>query len=191
MTNIVYFNTIREVYPGNSSYEMQTGGALKNLRESTTIEKVRNYHKAFYRPENTYITVTGPIEPEDIFKALEPVEQKLIKKKSDLPEFVKPFMTKYDDIKKNIDKKIQFPSDDEELGHAAIAWRLPYTLLDNVRKLQALKVLGSYLTFTQASPMMQAMVNVDEPYCTDVDVDTYLFSQPAVRYIFYCLNIHE
>ena len=37
---IVYFNTIREVYPGNSSYEIQTGGVLKNLRESTTIEKV-------------------------------------------------------------------------------------------------------------------------------------------------------
>ena len=41
-TNMVYFNTIKEVYPGNSSYEMQTGGLLKNLRESTTIEKVRN-----------------------------------------------------------------------------------------------------------------------------------------------------
>ena len=42
-TNMVYFNTIKEVYPGNSSYEMQTGGLLKNLRESTTIEKVRSY----------------------------------------------------------------------------------------------------------------------------------------------------
>ena len=139
-SNIVYFNTIREVYPGNSSYEIQTGGVLKNLRESTTIEKVRNgfesalavqrgklyprvclnsilhkfafakvrdYHKKYYRPENTYITITGDVDEEDIFKSLEPLEQKLVKRMGEYPPFVKPFQTVYGDIEKDINKKIQ------------------------------------------------------------------------------------
>lgn len=58
-SNIIYFNTVNEIYPGNSSYQSRTGGALKNLRQNTTIEKVREYHKKYYRPENTYITITG------------------------------------------------------------------------------------------------------------------------------------
>ena len=47
-SNIVYFNTVKEIYPGNSSYEIQTGGVLKNLRESTTIEKVRDWDRQKY-----------------------------------------------------------------------------------------------------------------------------------------------
>lgn len=181
VTNIVYFNTVKEVYPGNSSYEMRTGGSLKNLRDKTTIEKVRAYHKKFYRSENTFITVTGPINPEEIFKALDPVEQKIIKNQANYPAFVKPFLTEYGEIQKDINKKIQFPSDDEDQGHVAFAWRLPYLLVDSVKKLQAIKVLGSYLTFTQISPLIEAFVTIDEPLCTDVDVDTYLFQQPAIR----------
>ena len=49
---MLYFALVDELYPGNSSYKVQTGGKLKNLRERTDIQKVRQYHKEFYRPEN-------------------------------------------------------------------------------------------------------------------------------------------
>ena len=70
---------------------METGGRLKALRESTTIEKVRAYHKKYYRPDNTYITITGGIDPAMIFAALDPVERKLMEKMADSPDLEKPF----------------------------------------------------------------------------------------------------
>ena len=73
VSNIVYFAMIKHLYPGNNSYISQTGGKLSNLRESTTIEKVRAYHKKFYRPENMYLTITGDIEGKQVFAALDQV----------------------------------------------------------------------------------------------------------------------
>lgn len=32
---------------------------MKNLRDSTTIEKIREYHGSYYRPENMYVIITG------------------------------------------------------------------------------------------------------------------------------------
>jgi Zn-dependent M16 (insulinase) family peptidase len=39
-------------YPKGSSYAADTGGRLKNLRESCSLEKVRQYHRQFYHPNN-------------------------------------------------------------------------------------------------------------------------------------------
>lgn len=55
-------------------------GALKNLRESTNNEKVRQYHKEFYRPENLTVLITGQVKHADVFKSLQPLEQKIISK---------------------------------------------------------------------------------------------------------------
>lgn len=55
-------------------------GALKNLRESTSNEKVRKYHKEFYRPENLTVLITGQVKHADVFKAVQPIEQKIISK---------------------------------------------------------------------------------------------------------------
>lgn len=37
---IVSKKLLENVYPGNSGYKSETGGVMKNLRESTTNEKV-------------------------------------------------------------------------------------------------------------------------------------------------------
>ena len=89
------------------------------------------------------------MDEEEIFKSLEPLELKAVKRMAEYPPFVKPFQEVYGDIEKNIDKKIQFPSDEEEQGHVAFAWRLPYRLIDGVKIMQGVKILASYLTFTQ------------------------------------------
>ena len=46
--NIMYFSLAKKLYP-NSGYKSETGGYLRNLRNSTNIQKVRQYHKDFYR----------------------------------------------------------------------------------------------------------------------------------------------
>ena len=52
-------------------------------------------------------------------------------------------------LKIHLDNLIQFPSDEEEQGHVAMAWRLPYRLIDGIKTMQGIKLLASYLTFTQ------------------------------------------
>ena len=46
--NIMYFSLAKKLYP-NSGYHSETGGYLQNLRNSTNIEKVRDYHREYYR----------------------------------------------------------------------------------------------------------------------------------------------
>ena len=46
--NILYFSLAEKLYP-ESGYFSETGGYLANLRNSTNIRKVREYHKKFYR----------------------------------------------------------------------------------------------------------------------------------------------
>ena len=57
---------------------------------------------------------------------------------------------------------------------------MPHKLWEDVQRMHALKLLGSYLTSTTVAPLMDAMVNVPSPYATDVDVDTLFFSDPAI-----------
>lgn len=70
----------RALYPGKCGYSSETGGIMKNLRESTTNTKVRNYHKEFYRPENLKVIIIGQVNPLDVFKSLEKLENKIISK---------------------------------------------------------------------------------------------------------------
>jgi Zn-dependent M16 (insulinase) family peptidase len=71
-----------------SGYAYETGGIMKNLR-SLTVEKVRQYHKDFYRPDNLCLVISGKIVPEDVFKHLDAVEKKIVSK-GKLPQ-----MTRY------------------------------------------------------------------------------------------------
>lgn len=50
------------------------------MRESTDNEKVRKYHKDFYRPENLCVIITGQVKHADVFKALQPIEEKILAK---------------------------------------------------------------------------------------------------------------
>lgn len=48
------------------------------MQESTNNTKVKEYHKQFYRPENLFVIITGNVNHVDVFKALKPVEDKII-----------------------------------------------------------------------------------------------------------------
>lgn len=64
----VHLEMLRSLYPGDCGLKSQTGGILRNLRESTSHAKVVDYHAAFYRPENLNLIVTGKIDPNRVFK---------------------------------------------------------------------------------------------------------------------------
>ncbi len=179
-SNIIYFSLINMIYPGNSSYGIQTGGKLKNLRDSTNIYKVRRYHKKYYRPENMYITITGNVDPAKLFAALEPIERKLVSRAGDYPAFEKPFASELKTIEKDETKKITYPSEEEQFGWIAMAWRLPGKLADVFKKVHALSILSSYLSVTSISPLMKGFVDIPDPLATDVDIDILMNAEPAI-----------
>lgn len=74
---------LREMYK-NCGYSSETGGIMHNLRTSTTNEKVRDFHAQFYRSENLTCIITGQVKIEDVAKALEPVEARILSKVSRL-----------------------------------------------------------------------------------------------------------
>ena len=73
----MYFALAQKLYP-HSGYHAETGGYLQNLRNSTSIDKVRQYHKQFYRPENLVLTITGRVDEEELFETLKKTEERCL-----------------------------------------------------------------------------------------------------------------
>jgi Zn-dependent M16 (insulinase) family peptidase len=131
---------IKNLFPGNNSYISQTGGKLSNLRTSTTIEKVRAYHKKFYRPENLYITVTGNVEGKQVFAALDSVERKILSKRTNNEEepYERPFQKPLEKVEKDVTATVQYPSKDEKFGSVSMGWRLPGQLWEVIPTIQVM-----------------------------------------------------
>ncbi|XP_063704870.1 uncharacterized protein C05D11.1-like [Culicoides brevitarsis] len=161
----VHLELLRAIYPG-SGYCAETGGIMKNLRESTTNEKVKAYHAQFYRPDNLTIIVTGKVQPEDLFKSLESVEQKIISK-GKLPPFERPWQTPVAPLAESKNIKIVYPNDEEDCGIVAVGYRGPKATTDHFT-LTACSILMRYLSDTSVSPLMREMVEISDPYCSKI-----------------------
>ena len=99
-----------------SSYSWNYGGNPENLRNSIDIDKIREYHNQYYRPENLFLIVTGQMEPEEIFQRLDSVEQELLEHRQDDNSFKRPFSTTYLPLSERIERIILIPRDDETVG---------------------------------------------------------------------------
>jgi len=87
--SLVHLAMLRAVYPGHCGYKSETGGIMKNLRESTNNDKVRDYHHQFYRPENLGLVVTGQVTAEEVFAAVDRLDDVLMKEASKREPFFK------------------------------------------------------------------------------------------------------
>ncbi|XP_058054864.1 uncharacterized protein C05D11.1-like [Anopheles bellator] len=161
----VSLEMLRASYP-NCGYSAETGGIMHNLRTSTTNEKVRAYHATFYRPDNLYVIITGQIKPEDVFAALEPVEQKILSKGA-LPPFKKPWQTPVAPLAESKNLHINYPADEEDCGLVNIAWRGPKATTE-YDTLTACSVLLRYLTDTSASPVQRDFIENENPDASSV-----------------------
>ena len=161
------FTTLQLMYPGHCGYKSNTGGRMKNLRESTTNEKIRDYHRNFYRSENFCVIIAGEVDPQAVFKSLMPIEEKIVKVKDSLPPFVKPWQTPVPPLDSSVEKTIQYPSDDDDNGIVVVSWRGPLAI-SQYEDLISLSLLSDYLNDTAISPLQQAFVECDDPYCSSV-----------------------
>ena len=96
-------------YPGaNSSYSMSSGGRPENLRSTTTLHRIRQFHEKYYRPDNLNIQVMGDISAKDVFDAITEFEEDVLSSEF-RPMDERPFETLYEDLTENVDKVIQYP----------------------------------------------------------------------------------
>ena len=172
-----------KIYPGDSGYYALTGGQLENMRNSTTIEKVRKYHKRFYRPENLILTITGRIEEDQLFEAIRRIEEKIISKRAveEKEEYERPWSqelapTGFED---NHVFSHVFPDDDDDKAHVIIAWRLDYHISDDIPALEAYELMFKYLSSSKVSPLEQEFVQSSDPISSGVRFFSFKYSEPT------------
>lgn len=180
--SIVYLEFLRSMYPGNCGYKSQTGGLLKDIRESLTNEKIRRYHSSFYRPENVCITVCGSVKDEDVISVLEKYEEKIIKKNRQDP-FERPWQSPVPPLTENVMKTLQYPCDDDDSGMLWIGWRGP-CCVTNYEDTISLGLLTDYLSDNAVSPMQQKFVEVDDPYCAEISCSLIENSESCLFFSF-------
>lgn len=163
-----FLQLLRAIYP-NCGYSSETGGIMKNLRESTTIEKVRAYHNEFYRAENLTIIITGQVKPEDVFEVLKPFEEKIIKKGS-RGKYNKPWQTPVAPLKESQTLKLVYPSDEEDCGLVYVGWRGPKCSTEHLT-LTACSVILRYLSDTSISPLQREFVETEDPFASQVNYE--------------------
>lgn len=164
-TSRAHLELLRAAYPG-SGYSSETGGIMHNLRTSTDNEKVRAYHKQFYRAENLTIIITGQVDSDAVFKSLDSVEERILAKPK-LPAFERPWQTPIRPLDGSKDIKIVYPSDEEDSGLVYVGWRGPQSASEQTT-LTACSVLLRYLTNTSISPLQRDFVEVDDPLASTI-----------------------
>ncbi|XP_025831305.1 uncharacterized protein C05D11.1 [Agrilus planipennis] len=157
----------KAIYPENCGYSAETGGKMKNLRESITNAKIKAFHKNFYRPENLKIIIAGKIQHDDLFKALAPVEQKILSK-GDRGPFLRPWQSSIPPLTESQKLFVKYPSDEEDNGIVAMAWRGP-SAVNEIYKLNACSILLKYLTDSSVALLQNEFVEVDDPYASEVN----------------------
>ena len=174
----------KKLYPGDSGYYALTGGKLENMRNSTTIEKVREYHKKYYRPENLLLTITGRIDEEQLFDVIRPIEEKVLNKRSveSVEDYERPWSqelqeTGYDE---NFIFQHEFPDVDVDKAHMIVAWRLDHHIWENIPMLEAYELLFKYLTSSKVSPFEAEFVQSEDPIASGVGFFSYKYSLPTL-----------
>jgi len=172
------------MYPGNSGYYAQTGGGLENLRNSTTIEKVRQYHQKLYRAENLILTITGRVDETQLFEKVRSIEEKVLKKRSLDPNysFERPWQKPLQPSGFEEDHVFihEFPSDDESKGHVLIGWRLEDHITKDIPILEAFQLMMQYLTSSKVSPFEAEFVESTDPLASSVGFYSLDYSKPAL-----------
>lgn len=155
----------RTLFAKDSGYSSETGGLLESLRVLTN-EKIREFHKSMYRPDNLCVIVAGSVHEDELMETM-------INFDNDLPDLPKeriprPFIDSPDPfiMKEKTVKEIEFPDLDESSGAIYIGFIGPeYT--DSINYL-AYTILFSYLSDDSSSPLQSSIVEIDDPLASDL-----------------------
>ncbi|KAI0068340.1 hypothetical protein BV25DRAFT_1875780 [Artomyces pyxidatus] len=164
----------RIINPLESAYRSETGGLMENLRQ-LTVEQIREYHKKYYVPHNLSLIVGGKLSSgtSSLLSVIQKeVEPNLIAHGYDKgyrpPGWKRPFQetpsVKRPPIKENITEVVEFPEKDESMGEITIGFLGPET--DEFLEIEALDILGTYLTSSATAPLAKEYIEIESPLCT-------------------------
>uniref|UniRef100_A0A1I7U966 Presequence protease, mitochondrial n=1 Tax=Caenorhabditis tropicalis TaxID=1561998 RepID=A0A1I7U966_9PELO len=164
MESIMDRKTKEVIYPPFNPYAVDTGGRLKNLRESCTLEKVRDYHKKYYHLSNMVVTVCGIVNHDQLLDIMKEVENEHI---ATNPEhFPKPFSFTLPEIKESTVHKVECPTDDASRGAVEVAWFAHHP--SDLDTHSSLHVLFDYLSNTSVSPLQKDFILLEDPLASSV-----------------------
>ncbi|KAK6746301.1 hypothetical protein RB195_012423 [Necator americanus] len=153
------------LYPKNNSYRVDTGGRLKNLRETCTADRVRDFHKKFYHLSNMMVIVSGRLDHERLLKIVGATEEE------HLPHVPTSFQRPFTSLQlkppvESSEHHVTCPNDDESRGIVEISW-FGYEPT-NFKEKVALDVLFDYMSNTPVSPLQREFVLTDKPLASQV-----------------------
>ncbi|KAK4137936.1 hypothetical protein BT67DRAFT_372256 [Trichocladium antarcticum] len=174
----------RLLYPENIGFRYETGGMMEALRVLTP-ERIREFHRAMYQPQNLAIVVIGEADHDDLLKILDDFEESIA---NDIPppnpNFKRPFVDSAQPppLAKTIVETVEFPEGDESVGEIVVAFFGP-SCTDQVQA-TAINILLTYLCGSSVSLIENTMVEKEHlassvAYWWDSRPDTVIWFQPT------------
>lgn len=140
---------------------------------------MRKYHKDFYRTENLKVIITGQVKPEQVFKALAALEEKIVSK-GEREAFTRPWQDSVPPLPDSLEQDVYYPCDEESNGIVSIAWRGPSAVTEQYM-LSAAAIVLKYLTDFSVSPLQKEFVEIADPYASKVAYNMYENSESVSK----------
>ena len=122
-----------EMYPAGSAYPSVTGGLLSRIRK-LTVEEIRHFHAATYKPWNVCLHIDGSIPVHQLMRILNNrVDPMILANSSNKGNFYipdnwkRPFLETPSApgpvITQNVRKVIPYMDKDETVGEVMVGWQ--------------------------------------------------------------------
>lgn len=181
---LMNLRAMRLLYPENIAFRYETGGMMEALRVLTP-ERIREFHKAMYQPQNLAVVIVGEADHENLLEILDNFEESI---KDDIPPQDAPFKRPFVDspqpppLEKTTVETVEFPEEDESTGEIVVAFFGP-SCLDLVGS-TAVSILQQYLCGSSASVLSNIMVEREElassiSYWTDSRPNSLIWFGPT------------
>ncbi|KAK2195791.1 bifunctional Metalloenzyme [Babesia duncani] len=183
--HLAYFEMMSHLYPKDSGYNKNYGGALEGLR-STDIHRVREYHSRFYRWDNLSIVLCGNVsDKRRIFNVIAKAEVEIGNFK--IKNVPIPRMKCWDECRhvngptQSVNARITFPCDDEDVGNYMISWRGPHW--NDFLRIYTINFMGVYLVESVTSPLHKTLIQKENiGSCVD-------FTMEILKESYYLISI--
>ncbi|KAL2257247.1 hypothetical protein VTK26DRAFT_445 [Humicola hyalothermophila] len=174
----------RLLYPENVGFRYETGGMMEALRVLTP-ERIREFHKAMYQPQNLAIIIIGDAPHDDLLKILDQFEESIA---DDIPppnpNFKRPFVDSPQPppLDKTIVETVEFPEEDESTGEVFVVFFGP-SCIDQVQA-TAMNIILTYLCGSSVSVLENIMVEKEQLassvlYTWDARPNSLIWLQPT------------
>ena len=169
---LAFFNTLKLLYKG-SKYTNISGGKSNDVR-TLTVEKLRQYHANYYRPDNCMIHILGKVNHSEILESLRDIETKFQTKriKQREPIATRPWTTPVPPMKIQT-KTMEYPDYKETHGSVHLLWR-KFNWHD-FYSINAMKIIMTYIC-TNAL-LNSSMIDNHDPWATLISCNVHYFKQ--------------